>query len=108
VQWRHIMRIAVYSAYIPFASILCFVLLYIAGALAIIIGLSEDIVTAVVVGGGLCVWLLLIVWWAVAIKRYLKMPHSLAIVVLLSIVIFILAATVTVLVSSLYIPNYWV
>jgi len=108
VQWRHIARIAVYSAYIPFTSILCFVLLYIVGALAIIVGLSEDLIASVVIWGGMSVWLMLIVWWAVAIKRYLKMPHGIAIAVLLSILNFLVMATAIGLLVGAFTTNFWV
>ena len=42
---------------------------------------------------------MLVIWWAAAVGRYLRMPHSLAVAVLLSVLVLLLFPFVVALVN---------
>jgi len=91
VQWRHIVRVSLYSVFIP-ATIV-----YVA-ALAVGAGLVSFWVEARV---GAWIeplaifgpWIALVVWWWSAISRYLRIPHGFAVALLLGILSFIICLT---------------
>jgi len=90
VQWRHIGRIAVYSLVFPVAVITL---------LAVCMGLSRfpqtmDWVPALAWELPMLLWVLLPVWWWMAIRRYLHMQHALAVAVIMTIMIALMCAPI--------------
>ena len=81
VRWAHIVRVATYSLHVP------------AGALYVLALLQlTSLVTPV--SDGLVLWatgpaplVLLVIWWATAIGRYLRIPHGIAVALLLTVVV---------------------
>ena len=92
VRWGHVARIALYSAFLPALTSWLLAIIVIASAFN---WSSRGTLTGL---GFFFAWPALLVglniWWAVAIKRYLRMPHGWAITPLLSIVVMMLPAVV--------------
>jgi hypothetical protein len=89
VRWAHIVRVFAYSAFIP-----VFVVLIAAACLAFSLSMGRSGAEQVR-EGGLAMerygpWIGLIVWWAVAIQLYLKIPRGWLIATLHALLIFML------------------
>src|SRR5262249_13844524 len=95
VQRRHLMRVAIYGLGVPACAILAATAL---ACLGLALGSSRNLVGpfAVVLVAALP---LLVLWWAVAIRRYLCIAHSLAVAVLLSFIVLLVPLTVFILAS---------
>lgn len=105
VKWSHIIRVASYSICIPQILLMIFILLTI---LAFTISKVEPIASnLLVLVDGIGIWLGLIVWWSVAIKRYLKMNHGLAVAVLLSVLVIVALATLGAVLTGAYDTEFW-
>ena len=83
VRWWHIARVAAYSVFIPVTSGCLTIVAWLLDEFTDFAGLqSEDLATLVALTGmpllGAC-------WWAAAIKRYLRLPHALAVTALLGL-----------------------
>ncbi|MEE9131391.1 MAG: hypothetical protein V3T84_15340 [Phycisphaerales bacterium] len=82
VRWAHLFRITAYAAFIPSAAI--------TAVLAIVsLGYAFDKLQAAAFGWGHLISRyamipMLTIWWAAAMKRYLHIPHSWAVAVLLT------------------------
>ncbi len=50
---------------------------------------------------------MLVIWWAVAIKKYLKIPHGWGIALLLSILLFLLFLAVLWFIASDFLLSQW-
>jgi hypothetical protein len=74
VRWPHVNRIVVYSL---FALTTLLLVMLIAGIIRLLT--DSDLALAIARLAPMLFWIALPVWWAVAIKRYLKMEHSAAI-----------------------------
>ncbi|MFB3106691.1 MAG: hypothetical protein ACE1ZA_17455, partial [Pseudomonadales bacterium] len=82
VRWAHLFRVTAYAAFIPSAVVT--VVLVLVG-----LGYAFDGLQATAFGWGHLISRyvmipMLIIWWATAIKRYLHIPHSWAVAVLLT------------------------
>ena len=99
VRWAHIWRVCAYSLAIPVAVLLvCAVLFHVEAWIGSPTYRHSETAFQIAVAGP---WLGLLVWWAVAIKRYLRMPHSLAIAFFLALIAFLLMPAGIVVVASL-------
>ncbi|UCD76648.1 MAG: hypothetical protein JSV91_06925 [Phycisphaerales bacterium] len=83
VRWRHIWRVGAYSLFIPLTCApvagLCVAIGYaVPSRLASMLFLVEAMLAVPMM-------IAIVLWWAVAIKRYLQMPHGAVVAVLLSI-----------------------
>lgn len=86
VQWRHIGRIAIYS--FSFVSIITTLLVL--GIGMTLIPQTSDWTPDLTWQLPWLLWLLVPVWWWVAIKRYLHMPHAAAVAFLMTVMIGLL------------------
>ena len=82
VRWAHLFRITAYAAFIPSAAIT-------AVLVAVSLGYALDNLQGTAIGWAhlisrVVMIPMLIIWWASAIKRYLRIPHSWAVAVLLT------------------------
>lgn len=73
VQWRHVWRVAAYSVSLPAWVVLSAALLM---CVATVVPEYFQVMQSIVGFLMIAPPLLLIIWWAVAIKRYLRMPHG--------------------------------
>jgi hypothetical protein len=88
VQWKHVFRVAAYSVHIPygmFAASFVFVLLIGFGASGMV---RESLTIAIVSIAILCA-IMLILWWWMALRFYLKIPHSFAVSLLLAVMLYL-------------------
>lgn len=95
VRWGHIFRIMLYSFFIPFNVFYLLVALF--GTGMIVVSLEP---ICFWLGRSLFLygsWIALIVWWAMAIGHYLKMPHGWMIAILFSLMVVLLVPAVFVL-----------
>jgi hypothetical protein len=88
VRWRHIGRVAMYS--LAFPAFVLTVLIAAVGLMSIpqTVGWVPDATWKLPT----LLWLLLPLWWWAAIKRYLRMPHALAVAFLMTLMIALLFA----------------
>ncbi len=82
VRWAHLFRVTGYAAFIPSAAITVVLVIvslgYVFDSLqAAAFGWAHLISRSVMIP-------MLIIWWATAIKRYLRIPHSWAVAILLT------------------------
>jgi len=85
VRWAHVARIFIYSA---FAFITVLMIMLSAGIWYLIF--DSQIALAIFRGLPPVAWICITIWWAVAIRRYLKMPHAGAVAGLLSFMLALL------------------
>ena len=90
VRWPHVWRIVTYSL---FAPALTAGLMIGTGAL-LATNWNVTFVLEMLRGIPLVMWIILPMWWAVAIKRYLHMPHAAGIAAVMA---FVLALAMTLL-----------
>ncbi len=83
VRWGHIMRITAYGLFIPVTIIILAACVYMIG---IAYGPTCAAAIQVMYYISLTVMPLVVIWWAVAIKRYLRIPHGWAVALLLGAV----------------------
>jgi hypothetical protein len=92
VRWRHIGRVTVYSLWIPIAMAYFVTTL---GLLATILPSFTDWGWWLAsMASNVLIWVALLAWWAIAIWRYLRIPHGWAIAPLLAALTIILLAAV--------------
>lgn len=85
VRWAHIWRVAIYGLFIVQLTFL------VTFAAAVWIYFSARPEAAFALRSTpLVMWIALPIWWAVAIKRHMKMPHGAAIAVLMTLIIALL------------------
>ncbi|MCH8152044.1 MAG: hypothetical protein IH830_06690 [Planctomycetes bacterium] len=83
VRWVHVARVAAYSFFLPILFASTF---FACGMVGYVLDNWRDSAPVAALGINLFLPIpLLIVWWAVAIKRYLRMPHGWAVAVLLAL-----------------------
>lgn len=90
VRTVHLIRIAAYSLWIPSITVIaCITLL---GA-AIWNGGANNLFLTLTDHAALTLpWLVFILWWWAAARRYLRLPHALAVAIILALLTFIAAA----------------
>lgn len=85
VRWRHVLRVTCYSAFIP-SSVICFAL--IAASIGYLFKDAAEICFDFSHFAERYFMLpMLIIWWAVAIKRYLRISHGWVVAILLTTLI---------------------
>ena len=83
VRWVHVARVTAYSFFLPILFASTF---FACGMVGYVFDYWRDSAPVAALWINLSLPIpLLIVWWAVAIKRYLRMPHSLVVAVLLAL-----------------------
>ena len=83
VRWVHVARVTAYSFFLPILFASTF---FACGMVGYVFGNWRDSAPVAALWINLFLPIpLLIVWWAVAIKRYLRIPHSLVVAVLLAL-----------------------
>ncbi len=86
VRREHLLRVMVYGLFVPMAAISAAIILVV---FAIATGSQGPVRLAhMVLRYGIV--LMLVVWWAAAVGRYLRMPHSAGVAVLLSVLVVLL------------------
>lgn len=92
VHWRHIVRVLLYSLFLPVTVFFLMVILFGAGTLVIPLKpvcyqLGEGLFTY-------GIWIALIAWWALATKHYLNMPHGWMIAIVFALLVALLTASI--------------
>lgn len=108
VRWGHIWRVLAYSAFIPVTVIVIVTAVFLTGILlsALTGSLPEPLI--ITAAGGIALilpWIMLILWWTFAINRYLRIPHGLAIALIMSILCIITTATAVFYIGSLLVGS---
>ncbi len=98
VRWRHIWRVAVYTSCVALSLVF---ILFLAAMVVFLIPGSLDRITTYLLVAGFLPTVAITVSWAVAIRRYLRMPHGWAIVVLFSVLSVLAVGAVTGLLGAL-------
>lgn len=86
IRWEHLVRIAAYGSFAPAAVIVAATVLIglgLAQGTGRPLGLAHDLLRYGII-------LMLVAWWAAATARYLQMPHSLGVAVLLTLLVGLL------------------
>lgn len=100
VRWRHLARIALYGLFIPatiiFADLLCIMLAPLSAATGNAAGPLIYFLT------GYLTMAAVVVWWAAAIGRFLRMPHAWWVAILLSAIAALLPLTVAVMLELIF------
>jgi len=92
VRWSQIARVTVYHFFIPSTLLSLCIILCVAGMLVPPLFNAAAGMVYVLSLWGILVGM--VIWWSVAIKRYLKMPHGIAISVLLCFMIVLVMAVI--------------
>lgn len=93
VRWAHIIRVTTYSIFIPPLTVIaCLVV-----AFACIAAGTRSLSAMIAFGAVIPIFNLL--WWWAALKNYLKIPHSFAVAILLSILLWLLTPMLIVMVA---------
>jgi hypothetical protein len=102
VRWPHILRVFLYSLFIP-----VFFAYAVLGGIVVslmLAGQQGPFLTFII--GAVGPWAGIVVWWAAAIRHYLRMPHALPVAFLLAVLSFLLLVAVigfgVALISALY------
>jgi len=98
VRWAHIGRVAAYSMFIPLLGLPAALTAHNLGL--VFDGGRDLLITIAFCIGTLAVPAAYIVWWWMAISRYLRMPHGLLVAFLLTVMCVLLVPSVTVFLGS--------
>ena len=92
VRWRHIIRVLLYSLFLPVTLCCMLVILFTTGTFIAPLESVSYRLGAELFNYG--IWIALITWWALATKYYLKMPHGWMIAIVFALLIAMLTASV--------------
>jgi hypothetical protein len=86
VRWAHLWRITAYSAFIPvIVAIIC-----LAGHNLSLMGVNWPILARLEQNMALATLIFVPIWWAAAIRHYLRMPHAVPVAVLLTLMLVLI------------------
>jgi len=103
VKWFHFVRVAIYSAFIPIVVLLADSIIFILSLIILSMDIAVILLILVTVVGN---WIIIIAWWAIAIRRYLKVPHGLVVSILLCVLIVLVMSVIGAMISGALTPGF--
>ncbi len=105
VRWSHLLRVTCYGCFVP-SVVVSAALVSVSAGYAYEQPLGDRVGAAHLMTRYLMIPML-VIWWAVAIKKYLKIPHGWGIALLLSILLFLLFLAVLWFIASDFLLSQW-